>query len=52
MFFFVASTHDQQVFSFYPDHRPCHGFEEALTRYKDIVPLLKLSGFVYFLFLF
>ncbi|KAF3440627.1 hypothetical protein FNV43_RR18911 [Rhamnella rubrinervis] len=39
-----ASTHDQQVFSFYPDHRPCHGFEEALIRYRDIVPHLKLSG--------
>lgn len=39
-----ATTHDQHVFSFYPDHRPCHGFEEALTRYKEIVPYLKLSG--------
>ncbi|XP_071914318.1 E3 ubiquitin-protein ligase RGLG3-like isoform X2 [Coffea arabica] len=39
-----ASTHDQHVFSFYPDHRPCHGFEEALARYKEIVPHLKLSG--------
>ena len=43
-FYFVASTHDQHVFSFYPDHRPCHGFEEALARYKEIVPHLKLSG--------
>lgn len=39
-----ASTHDQSVFSFYPDHRPCHGFEEALTRYRQIVRCLKLSG--------
>lgn len=39
-----ATTHDQHVFSFYPDHRPCHGFEEALARYKEIVPHLKLSG--------
>ncbi|MCD7469741.1 E3 ubiquitin-protein ligase rglg3 [Datura stramonium] len=39
-----ATTHDQHVFSFYPDHRPCHGFEEALARYKEIVPYLKLSG--------
>ncbi|XP_004247214.1 E3 ubiquitin-protein ligase RGLG3 [Solanum lycopersicum] len=39
-----ATTHDQHVFSFYPDHRPCDGFEEALTRYKEIVPYLKLSG--------
>ncbi|GLT25095.1 hypothetical protein SLA2020_002470 [Shorea laevis] len=39
-----ASTHDQHVFSFYPDHRYCHGFEEALARYREIVPFLKLSG--------
>ncbi|XP_061346824.1 E3 ubiquitin-protein ligase RGLG3-like [Gastrolobium bilobum] len=39
-----ASTHDQNVFSFYPDHRHCHGFEEVLARYREIVPRLKLSG--------
>ncbi|XP_057770161.1 E3 ubiquitin-protein ligase RGLG3 [Salvia miltiorrhiza] len=39
-----ATTHDQHVFSFYPDHRPCNGFEEALARYREIVPLLNLSG--------
>ncbi|KAF5751782.1 hypothetical protein HS088_TW02G00800 [Tripterygium wilfordii] len=39
-----ASTHDRYVFSFYPDHRPCLGFEEALARYREIVPHLKLSG--------
>ncbi|ONI14289.1 hypothetical protein PRUPE_4G273300 [Prunus persica] len=39
-----ASTHDQCVFSFYPEGRYCHGFEEALARYREIVPLLKLSG--------
>uniref|UniRef100_A0A5B6ZCT3 Putative E3 ubiquitin-protein ligase RGLG1 n=1 Tax=Davidia involucrata TaxID=16924 RepID=A0A5B6ZCT3_DAVIN len=39
-----ASTHDQYVFSFYPDHRYCHGFEGVLTRYREIVPYLKLSG--------
>ncbi|XP_022750913.1 E3 ubiquitin-protein ligase RGLG3 isoform X2 [Durio zibethinus] len=39
-----ASTHDNSVFSFYPDHRPCHGFEEALGRYREIVPHLKLAG--------
>lgn len=39
-----ASTHDQSVFSFYSDHRYCHGFEEALARYREIVPHLKLSG--------
>lgn len=46
----VASTHDKHVFSFYPDHRPCHGFEEVLTRYREIVPLLTLSGFGQFPF--
>ncbi|KAG9129331.1 hypothetical protein Leryth_016625 [Lithospermum erythrorhizon] len=39
-----ASTHDQNAFSFYPDHRPCHGFEEVLKRYREMVPHLKLSG--------
>eukprot|EP00268_Persea_americana_P006160 TRINITY_DN12192_c0_g1_i1.p1 TRINITY_DN12192_c0_g1~~TRINITY_DN12192_c0_g1_i1.p1 ORF type:complete len:413 (+),score=65.65 TRINITY_DN12192_c0_g1_i1:179-1417(+) len=39
-----ASTHDQCVFSFFPDHRYCNGFEEALARYRAIVPHLKLSG--------
>lgn len=39
-----ATTHDKYVFSFYADHRPCYGFEEALARYKDIVPRIKLSG--------
>lgn len=39
-----ATTHDQYVFSFYPDHRPCNGFEEALARYKEILPFLNLSG--------
>jgi E3 ubiquitin-protein ligase RGLG len=39
-----ASTHDQEVFSFYPDNRPCNGFEEALERYREIVPTLRLAG--------
>ncbi|XP_073038413.1 E3 ubiquitin-protein ligase RGLG3-like isoform X1 [Primulina eburnea] len=39
-----ATTHDQYAFSFYPDHRPCNGFEEALARYKEILPFLNLSG--------
>ncbi|GMP26427.1 hypothetical protein CsSME_00002865 [Camellia sinensis var. sinensis] len=30
---------------FYPDHRYCNGFEEALSRYREIVPYIKLSGF-------
>ncbi|KAF5740428.1 E3 ubiquitin-protein ligase RGLG2 -like protein [Tripterygium wilfordii] len=39
-----ASTHDQDVFSFYPDDRFCHGFEEVLSRYREIVPHLRLAG--------
>ncbi|XP_071694024.1 E3 ubiquitin-protein ligase RGLG2-like isoform X2 [Rutidosis leptorrhynchoides] len=40
-----ASTHDQDVFSFYPEEdRFCNGFEDVLSRYREIVPHLKLSG--------
>ncbi|PIA64487.1 hypothetical protein AQUCO_00100161v1 [Aquilegia coerulea] len=39
-----ASTHDQDVFSFYSDEKPCNGFEEALSRYREIVPNLRLAG--------
>lgn len=39
-----VTTHDQDVFSFYPDHRPCHGFEEALSRYREILPHVQLAG--------
>ncbi|CDP16621.1 unnamed protein product [Coffea canephora] len=39
-----ASTHDQDVFSFYPDDEVCNGFEEVLSRYREIVPQLKLAG--------
>ncbi|MQM01743.1 hypothetical protein Taro_034503 [Colocasia esculenta] len=39
-----ASTHDQDVFSFYADERPCNGFEEVLSRYREIVPQLRLAG--------
>ncbi|KAL9667163.1 hypothetical protein QQ045_001512 [Rhodiola kirilowii] len=39
-----ASTHDQDVFSFFPEDRFCNGFEEVLSRYREIVPHLKLSG--------
>ena len=49
----AASTHDQEVFSFYPDETFCNGFEEVLKRYREIVPNLKLAGynsFQFFLF--
>jgi E3 ubiquitin-protein ligase RGLG len=39
-----SSTHDKAVFSFYPDHRPCVGFEDALARYRTIVPHVRLAG--------
>ncbi|GKV37859.1 hypothetical protein SLEP1_g45831 [Rubroshorea leprosula] len=39
-----STTHDQKVFSFHNDHSPCHGFEEVLACYKDVVPNLGLSG--------
>ncbi|KAB1221643.1 E3 ubiquitin-protein ligase RGLG2 [Morella rubra] len=38
-----ATTHDQDVFSFYED-RLCNGFEEVLSRYREIVPHVHLSG--------
>lgn len=40
----AATTHDQDVFSFFPDDKPCTGFEEALTRYREIVPRIRLAG--------
>ncbi|KAK3162791.1 hypothetical protein QOZ80_1BG0093790 [Eleusine coracana subsp. coracana] len=39
-----ATTHDQDVFCFYPDERPCNGFSEALDRYRELVPHLRLAG--------
>ncbi|KAK7266606.1 hypothetical protein RIF29_19255 [Crotalaria pallida] len=42
--FGYASTHDQDVFSFHSDERFCNGFEEVLSRYREIVPQLKLAG--------
>uniref|UniRef100_A0A6N2MNG4 VWFA domain-containing protein n=1 Tax=Salix viminalis TaxID=40686 RepID=A0A6N2MNG4_SALVM len=43
-FSLAASTHDQDVFSFYPDERFCNGFEEVLSQYREIVPNLRLAG--------
>ncbi|CAJ1793031.1 unnamed protein product [Sphenostylis stenocarpa] len=39
-----ASTHDQDIFSFYPDERFCNGFEDVLSRYREIAPHLRLAG--------
>lgn len=44
-----ASTHDQEVFSFYPDEDTyCNGFEEVLRRYRELVPQLRLAGCILF----
>ncbi|XP_076885817.1 E3 ubiquitin-protein ligase RGLG2-like [Bidens hawaiensis] len=39
-----ASTHDQEVFSFYGDDKYCEGFEDVLKRYRELVPQLVLAG--------
>ncbi|RHN47183.1 putative copine [Medicago truncatula] len=39
-----SSTHDQEVFGLYPDERLCNGFEEVLSRYREIVPNIRLAG--------
>lgn len=43
-FHLAATTHDQEVFSFYPNNSPCNGFEEVLSRYKELVPHIRLAG--------
>jgi E3 ubiquitin-protein ligase RGLG len=37
------TTKGKAVFPFLPD-RPCYGFEEAMKRYAEVVPLITLSG--------
>ncbi|KAG6509326.1 E3 ubiquitin-protein ligase RGLG5-like [Zingiber officinale] len=39
-----VTTHDKDVFSFNPGHSPCNGFMEALQRYRELAPGIKLSG--------
>ncbi|KAF5766103.1 putative copine, von Willebrand factor A-like domain superfamily [Helianthus annuus] len=44
-FYLIAtSTHDQDVFSFYPEERCYNGFEEVLSRYRELLPHIKLAG--------
>eukprot|EP01099_Mayorella_cantabrigiensis_P006740 TRINITY_DN5731_c0_g1_i1.p1 TRINITY_DN5731_c0_g1~~TRINITY_DN5731_c0_g1_i1.p1 ORF type:complete len:285 (-),score=43.35 TRINITY_DN5731_c0_g1_i1:112-966(-) len=38
-----TTTTDKSCFPFFPD-RPCHGFDEVLTRYNELVPNILLSG--------
>lgn len=42
--YFTAKTRDVSVFSFNPGNKPCLGFDEALSRYRQIVPDLLLAG--------
>lgn len=39
-----ATTNDKHVFSFHAENRPCHGFKEALARYRQIAPHVRLYG--------
>ncbi|MCO5596721.1 hypothetical protein L7F22_050789 [Adiantum nelumboides] len=39
-----VTTHDQSVFSFHPNGQVCNGFEEVLSRYREIIPNVRLSG--------
>ncbi|KAL5574821.1 hypothetical protein UlMin_016520 [Ulmus minor] len=34
----------KKFFSVNPDDRPCNGFEEVLSRYRELVPCVKLAG--------
>lgn len=44
---FAVSTHDQYVFNFYRDGRACNGVSEALQRYREIAPHVRLSGIMH-----
>ncbi|CAL5090252.1 unnamed protein product [Urochloa decumbens] len=39
-----TSTHDRNVFNFYRNGRACNGVSEALQRYREIAPHVRLSG--------
>ncbi|KAI5428263.1 E3 ubiquitin-protein ligase rglg1 [Lathyrus oleraceus] len=38
------STRDQDVFSFNPDESYCNGFEQVLSRYREIAPNIQFAG--------
>ena len=40
----AASTNDHSVFSFFQQERPANGLDEALARYRQICPLVRLAG--------
>jgi hypothetical protein len=39
-----ATTADKKVFPFFPDSRPCAGFQEVINRYTEITPRVVLAG--------
>ncbi|RCV10707.1 hypothetical protein SETIT_2G130600v2 [Setaria italica] len=39
-----TTTHDRNVFNFHRDGRACTGVSEALQRYREIAPHVRLSG--------
>ena len=39
-----ATTSDQAVCSFFENDRPCRGMDEALARYRAIIPSIQLAG--------
>eukprot|EP01025_Chloroclados_australasicus_P062492 TRINITY_DN820_c0_g1_i5.p1 TRINITY_DN820_c0_g1~~TRINITY_DN820_c0_g1_i5.p1 ORF type:complete len:529 (+),score=47.86 TRINITY_DN820_c0_g1_i5:84-1670(+) len=39
-----VTTHDKSVFCFNQHDQPCDGLEGVLTRYREIVPYVQLSG--------
>eukprot|EP00736_Rhodelphis_marinus_P005067 Rmarinus@m.28204 len=39
-----VTTKDKRCFPFFPDGRPCRGFEEVLSRYNEITPNVQLAG--------
>jgi len=47
-----TSTHDRNVFNFYRDGRACNGVSEALQRYREIAPHIRLSGIMDLWFIF
>jgi len=38
-----STTQEKSVFPFYPD-KPCHTFNEVLSRYNEITPHIKMAG--------
>ena len=41
---YAVTSHDQNVFNFNADGRPCNGFPEALLRYRQVAANTKLAG--------